>query len=287
MYSAINGTKLFYDTEGSLLRVNGNSYEENPTLIMLHGGPGSDHAYSRPSLSSLSESAYVVYLDQRNQGNSQRESFQAFTLSQLANDLHEFCKVHSIKKPYIFGHSFGGMVAIEYAGQFKEEIGGLILSGTFATMKHSEMFSMFEKLGGNSARKSAEAFWLHPTLQSLEKYKSEAVFCTSRKWPSDIGQRNKRCNSNSELCAYFWAGEGMAINLVEKLHAISCKTLVLAGDSDPVSPPECAEEIYSQIRTGLAEKLLLENCGHMFWYDQPEIGISAIKKFICGVSGNA
>lgn len=287
MYSSINGTRLFYDTEGSALKAFGDDYQVKPTLIMLHGGPGSDHSYSRPSLSALSESAYVVYLDQRNQGRSQRENFSTFSLSQLSSDLNEFCRINSIENPYIFGHSFGGMVAIEYASQYRENIGGLILCASFSSMKYSAMFSMFEKLGGAAARKAAESFWLEPSEETLELYKREAIACTSRNWPNDISLRNKRCRPNSELCVHFWSSEGKTFNLVQKLQNVNCKTLIISGDSDPVSPPECSEEIGFHIGSGLSETLLLENCGHMFWYDQPQIGITAIKQFLTSEQSNA
>jgi proline iminopeptidase len=38
--------RLFFDVEGSKLRPDGPTMREMPTLVLLHGGPGLDHAGS-------------------------------------------------------------------------------------------------------------------------------------------------------------------------------------------------------------------------------------------------
>ena len=44
---------------------------EKPMLLMLHGGPGSDHSIYRPAYSALADIAQIVYLDHRGNGRSE------------------------------------------------------------------------------------------------------------------------------------------------------------------------------------------------------------------------
>ena len=46
---------------------------ERPTVVLLHGGPGSfDHTYFKPEFARLTEVAQVVYLDLNGHGRSDR-----------------------------------------------------------------------------------------------------------------------------------------------------------------------------------------------------------------------
>lgn len=284
MYCEINDTRLFFDTDGPLLKSPGTDLTERTTLLILHGGPGSDHEPLKPSFSQLKNDLHIFYLDQRNQGRSQREDFSTFTLSQLSDDVKAFCDAMGIKKPVVFGHSFGGMVAMAYAAKYPEHPGKLVLAGTFAKQDLAAMLDTFEALGGSAVREHAEKFWITPTLETLEAYKKNSAIQTSRRWPADIMERNARSVTHPELCCFFWQHEGKTFNLLPTLKNIQCPTLVIGGDSDPVAPMPCIEAIATHLPESLTSKLILADCGHFFWYDQPEEGFSAIRKFISSAS---
>ena len=40
----VNGARIFFDVEGAKLVPDGKTMRENPTLLLLHGGPGFDHS---------------------------------------------------------------------------------------------------------------------------------------------------------------------------------------------------------------------------------------------------
>ena len=52
------------------------------------------------------------------------------------------------------------------------------------------------------------------------------------------------------------------------LPAVRCPTLVVAGESDLLTPPECAREI-AELVPG-AQLHLLPRCGHMLTMEQPD-----------------
>jgi pimeloyl-ACP methyl ester carboxylesterase len=64
MHVEVKGTRLWFDVEGPALVPDGSTMRERPTVVLLHGGPGSfDHSYFKPDFARLSQTAQVVYLD--------------------------------------------------------------------------------------------------------------------------------------------------------------------------------------------------------------------------------
>lgn len=64
MQVEVNGTRLWFDVDGPALVPDGPAMRERPTVVLLHGGPGSyDHSYFKPEFERLSLEAQVVYLD--------------------------------------------------------------------------------------------------------------------------------------------------------------------------------------------------------------------------------
>ncbi len=62
MHVEVNGTRLWFDVDGPALVPDGPEMRERPTVVLLHGGPGSfDHSYFKPDFGRLSQAAQVVY----------------------------------------------------------------------------------------------------------------------------------------------------------------------------------------------------------------------------------
>ena len=70
MHVIVNGVRLFFDVEGAKLVADGANLRERQTVILLHGGPGADHAIHKPAWSELADIAQIIYLDRRGNGRS-------------------------------------------------------------------------------------------------------------------------------------------------------------------------------------------------------------------------
>ena len=80
MQVEVNGTRLWFDAEGPKLVPDGAALRERPTVVLVHGGSGSDdHSYFRPHAAALAAVAQVVYLDLRGHGRSERADAQEWT----------------------------------------------------------------------------------------------------------------------------------------------------------------------------------------------------------------
>lgn len=108
----VNGTWLWFDVDGPVLVPAGPRMQERPTVVLLHGGPGSyDHSYFKPHFASLTAFAQVVYLDLRGHGRSARQAAEGWSFEACADDVQAFCEAVGIRAPVVFGHSMGGCVA--------------------------------------------------------------------------------------------------------------------------------------------------------------------------------
>ena len=157
MRITVNDTALYFDVEGAGLVPDGAAMRARPTIVALHGGPGFDHAYFKPALSTLTDTAQIVFLDLRGQGRSDRPPVETCTLEQMADDVAAFCRTLGIHRPVVLGHSAGGFVALHLAVRHPDLAGRLILVDTAAaTAGMGDAMGRLEARYGAAARAAGE-----------------------------------------------------------------------------------------------------------------------------------
>jgi proline iminopeptidase len=111
-----------------------------PTVMVLHGGPGSDYRNLLP-LQALADDGYrVVFWDQRGAGLSERFDADTYTMTGYYEDLHQVVDAMTTPgQPFVFiGHSWGAMYATWFINQYGDYGGrlrGAILSDPGAFTK--------------------------------------------------------------------------------------------------------------------------------------------------------
>ena len=108
-------------------------------IVVLHGGPGLDHRYLLPELDQLTASYRLVYYDQRGRGLS-ADGVRAEDVSletELA-DLEEIQRMFGLERTALLGHSWGCVLAAEYATRHPERVSHVILLNT-APVSHEGM----------------------------------------------------------------------------------------------------------------------------------------------------
>ena len=96
-----------------------------PAMVILHGLYGSSDNWI--SIARKLEDRFTVFIpDLRNHGQSPHTS--THTYQDMAGDLYQFFKDHSINKATILGHSMGGKLAMMFAADYPELITGLIIA---------------------------------------------------------------------------------------------------------------------------------------------------------------
>ena len=130
----------------------GDTMRERPTIVFVHGGPGFDHSMFKAFYAQLTDIAQLVYYDHRGNGRSEDGPKERWTLDQWSDDLRALCETLGIERPIVFGTSFGGFVALNYAARHPEHPGKLIVSSTTSKIHLDRSMEMFERLGGPEVR---------------------------------------------------------------------------------------------------------------------------------------
>jgi proline iminopeptidase len=279
MYVSANGVRLFFDVDGAQLAVDGDAMRERPTIVLLHGGPGSDHSYFKPAFSRLRDVAQLVYLDHRANGRSERGDPEHWNLAQWGDDVRGFCDALGIERPIVLGVSFGGIVALAYATRHPGHARALVLSSTQARVTLARVLDAFERLGGARTREAARRFWADPSSEALADY---ARLC----WP-----HYTRCDSDprvrarqiqrADVLLHYTEREDQRFDYTPELSRIACPALVLGGEDDPITPVDDAEDLARGIPGAQLERFA--RCGHGIFQDDPERYFATLRSFIAGL----
>lgn len=280
----VNGVHLYFDVEGASLRAMGPHMAQLPTILLLHGGPGADHAVHKPAFSALTEVAQVIYLDQRGNGRSDPASQDSWNMAQWADDVHAFCQALQIDRPVVCGTSFGGMVAMAYATRYPAHPGALVLVSTSAQpASHARAkVAMFNRLGGAAAGELARRrFIVGDTSPAVLQAWLDIALPLYTTTPQDPDAMH-RIVFNNAVTAWFNrpGGEGRNFDILPRLHRIACPTLVMGGALDPMLPIENQRDIAAAIRADLVQYQEFAHCGHGVVPDAPQEAMALLRGFI-------
>ena len=110
------------------VRIFGDTEAEN-LLIGIHGGPGNSSDYMASLEELQNEKITVVTYDQRGTGQSSEPS-EGFGLLKYVEDLEAVREALGSEKVHLFGHSWGGIVAMRYATIHPDRVKSIILMGS-------------------------------------------------------------------------------------------------------------------------------------------------------------
>jgi proline iminopeptidase len=235
----------------------------------------------KPDFNPLAEVAQLVYYDHRGQGRSDPDKSDNWHLDQWADDLRGLVDTLGIETPIVLGLSFGGFVAQNYAVRHPDRLHKLILASTVARMVPQRVFEAFGRFGGDSARIAAEDFWNGPSTENTAAYMRECLpLYTRTERDRDAEQRSIWTQAVIEHFSKP-GGENWTFDYREKLAAIACPTLVMAGEIDPITPIAMVKEMATYIPDAMRQLEVFADCGHGVHRDDPR-AFEVMKKFIIG-----
>lgn len=282
MFVTLRDQRIFFDVVGPKLALDGPRVRERPTLLVLHGGPGFDHASMRPDFDGYADVAQVVYLDHRGNGRSVPSDPSTWRLRQWGDDVRAFCDALGIERPIVLGQSFGGMVAQAYVTRHPSHPRAVILSSTAARLDLPASFAVFEAKGGAEARAIAERFWSSGDDEAILSYLRVCMPLYNTTVHADREDAQARTTLRLEVFRHFSlpGGELRTMDFREDLARLACPTLLLGGMEDPITPPHLAREMAGAIAPGLVTLRLFEGAGHGAFRDTPAPVHEVIRRFI-------
>jgi proline iminopeptidase len=109
-------------------------------VLLLHGGSGFSHEYLEAMESFLPQAGIEMhYYDQLGCNNSdQPDDTSLWTLPRYVEEVEEVRRGLGLENFVLYGHSWGAMMAIDYALKYQQHLRGLVISNMAASMRAFE-----------------------------------------------------------------------------------------------------------------------------------------------------
>jgi len=254
-------------------------------IVVIHGGPDFDHTYLLPDLDRLANAYRLIYYDQRGRGRS-AEGVRPEDVT-LASDLADLDKVrehYGLAKTAILGHSWGTVLALEYALRHPDRVSHLILMNPapasaadyrqFRTERREKMGADLDRIRAVAATDSFKSgdpdavvayYRIHfkAALARPEDYERLMAIMKPSFTTSDAILKARHVEDR--LMADTWSLDGY--DALPKLRSLDIPTLVIYGDHDFI-PSFVAEHIAEALPA--ARLVTMKECGHFAYLECPE-----------------
>jgi len=262
-----NGASLFHDTVGSGI----------PILVM-HGGLGLDHSYFRPTLDSWGDFAQLHFYDHRGNGRSAAPSnWDDVNLDSYVEDAEALRKALGLEKFILFGHSYGGFIAQEYAIRYQNNLAGLILASTSPNVGYAPNFPAWapeeglEAVGKLFAGPMADnQAWSDTWSTALPVY-----------WKNPDPVLMADIHSRTQYQASAWnnaLGLLADYNTSGRLADVTVPTLLLSGREDFVTGPQAHVDMHTELPNSTLA--FFENSGHFPFITEKDYYTAVVKQWL-------
>lgn len=246
-------------------------------LLVLHGGPGADQRYLQPQLLHLAERREAIFYDQRGGGRSPAQG--AITWRTQVEDVAAVVAEFELDSPSIVGFSWGALLALLAAGTGAVRPRRLVLIDPAPITRQYR--AQFE--ANMAARQEAVAPEREVLRQSglagrdPDAYRQRGFELSVAGYFADPARAH-------DLTPFRVMGRVQQsvwqsledYDMRPTLARIQCPALVVHGRQDPV-PLASSEDVARDLR---AELLVLEDCGHVPFVEQPDALFTALDIFL-------
>ena len=261
-YTKIKDLSIAYRKEGS-----------GSALVLLHGGLNCNCKVWRTQIEGLSNDFTIIAWDAPGTGKSD-DTPEFFTLKDWADCLAELLDTIGIKKAYILGLSWGGLLAQMFYEYHSSRVQSLILCGAYTGWKGSLTDSEFKTRTTNALADASL-----PPKEIARKY-LPSMFSDN----APVSLRGELLNiisTDFRPNGFRAMVKAMATDSRELLPKIKVPTLLIWGDSDKRSSMDVALAFKNSIPGARLE--IISNAGHISNMENPDEFNKAVKDFCLSV----
>jgi L-proline amide hydrolase len=262
-------------------------------VLCLHGGPGAAHDYLDPLFGLAKTGRRTVLYDQVGCGKSATPP-QAldWTVELFVEEVDAVRDALDLDRVHVFGNSWGGMLAMEYALTQPEGLVSLVLASSPASIPQwveetGKLRAQLPQVIQDTLTRHEEAGTIHdPEYVAACMVFYERHVCRVVPFPDyvnrsfdQIGEVYETMNGPSE---FHVVGTIREWSVVDRLPEIHVPTLVVTGEHDEATP--AINRTVSQGILG-AESVILDGCSHMAHVEQTETYLALLDRFFSTVEG--
>ncbi len=263
-------------------------------VLLLHGGPGFSHEYLEAFESFLPQAGIeMYYYDQLGCNNSdQPEDSSLWTLPRYASEVEEVRSALGLEKFVLYGHSWGGILAIEYALQHPEHLSGLVISNMTAGVK-----SYLKRTAALKQQLPPATLARLTALEAKEDYDSPEyqkimmedlypkVLCRINPWPEPVSRcfrhvNDKIYNIMQGKSEFLVTGNLKTWERWDRLHEIKVKALTIGAQHDEMDPEDMRK------MAGLMQNASYAHCpngSHLCMWDDQKVYFKQLLEFLRSV----
>ena len=240
--------------------------DDGVPLILLHGITDSWRSFE-PVLPLLPRTIHAFAPTQRGHGDADKPT-SGYMPEDFAADIAAFMDALGLRAAVIAGHSMGGSIAQRFAIDYPERTLGLLLMGSFTTLRGNAAMEGFcasdvSKLADPISRDFAREFQVSTMARPAPAAFLETVVEESLKVPARVWRA---------------AFDGLLrLDVVAELRKISAPTLILWGDRDSVAPAS-EQEVLADAIEG-SRIVVYPGIGHALHWDDPDRAAADLATF--------
>jgi proline iminopeptidase len=270
----------------------------NPTIkvLLLHGGPGLTHEYFEAADSWFPGAGveYYYYDQLGSHYSDQPKDSSLWNVERSVEEVEQVRQALGLDSTnfYLLGHSWGGILAIEYALKYQSHLKGLIISNMMASIpaynayaKRTLMPAMDPKVLAEVQGLEARKEYANPRYMELlipHHYQQHVLRMPAEQWPDPVQRAFKHLNPDiyipmqgpSELGA---SGKLEQWDRSADLPKLNVPTLVIGAKYDTMDPAYM-EAMAKQVQHG--RYLFCPTGSHLSMYDDQETYFKGIIAFL-------
>jgi proline iminopeptidase len=298
-----NGNIKWVEIEsfGKKFKVWTKRFGNNPKtkILLLNGGPGGTHEYFECFENFLpKEGVEFIYYDQLGCGYSDNPNDTAYwDLGRFVEEVEQVRKGLNLDKNnfYLLGHSWGGILAMQYTLKYQDKMKALIISNMMSSCPDYGRYAdevlakQFDKPVLDSIRAmEARNDFSNPQYMGLLQphfYEKHILRMPTANWPDPVVRSFAKMNQSLYVTMQGPSEFGISGRLTNwdvkaELPKITIPTLVIGAQHDTMDP-EHMKWMSSQVKNGTF--LLCPNGGHMAMYDDQETYFKGLIEFVKNV----
>lgn len=250
-------------------------------VLLLHGGPGFTHDYLEAMESFLPQAGIeMYYYDQLGVGNSDvPDDPTLWTLPRYLTEVEEVRRGLGLDRFVLYGQSWGGILALEYALNYQQHLRGLVISnmcaGIQSYLKRSAELRVklvsHETLARFNALEAAKDYDNPDYMRIIMEFYYPKMICRLTPWPEPVTRafrlfNEKIYNQMQGKSEFEVTGNLKDWERWDRLHEIRVRTLTMGATYDEMDP---ADMIRMAKMMRNATSAICPNGSHLaLWDDQ-------------------
>ena len=286
------------ETPKGIMHVWTKRYGNNPTikLLTLNGGPGATHEYFECFESFLpAEGIEFIYYDQLGCGNSTNPDDTTFwNLARYVEEVETVRKALNLTPDnfYLLGHSWGGILALEYALKYQQHMKGLVISNMMSSCpdygKYADdvLSKTIDPAVLDTIRRiEANNDFSNPKYMELlmpHFYANHILRRPIDEWPEPVTRSLGKLNQSLYVTMQGPSEFGIAGCLThwdrkEQLQTLTIPVLTIGAKHDTMDP-EHMKWMAAQVQHG--SHLYCPNGSHMAMWDDQDVYMTGLIRFL-------